>query len=47
MYFSLITLATLRDEQINLNLLGFGEEELTRLLADQEERPRIVTTFVR
>ncbi len=47
MYFSLRTLATLRDEQINLNLLGFDEEELTRLLADREERPRIVTTFVR
>ena len=42
-----LEVATLRDEQINLDLLGFDEEELTRLLADQEERPRIVTTFVR
>ena len=31
-----LELATLRDEQINLDLLGFDEEELTRLLADQE-----------
>jgi ParB-like chromosome segregation protein Spo0J len=31
-----LEVATLRDEQINLDLLGFEEEELTRLLADQE-----------
>ena len=31
-----LEVATLRDEQINLDLLGFDEEELTRLLADQE-----------
>src|SRR5713101_1465619 len=31
-----LELATLRDEQINLDLLGFDEDELTRLLAYQE-----------